>query len=755
MAKTLDASLILSLIDRVSSPSRAINASITRLQTSLAANTWQMNAMRGQMFDAAAAGYALYQGLAAPITAAMDFESTMADVRKVVDFDSPEAFAQMGSDIIDMSLRLPIAANGIAEIVAAAGQAGIAGEELMHFTEGAAKIGVAFDISAGEAGDAMAKLRTALGYSNEEVFLLADSMNHLSNAQASGADEILRFVNSTGAMASGFGLTAEQAAAFGSAMISSGADVDVAATSFQNMGAALVSGVAATADQKKAFTRLGLSAKNVASAMQVDAQGTIIDVLERINELPADVRQATIFQLFGKNADALLPLITNMETLDQALAMVSDQTLYAGSAQKEFEVRASTTANSMQLFRNNLNALAITIGAALLPALNDIVKGISPVIRAIAEFAEQNPVVVRTIVAATAALVALNVASIAARYSFLWMKGGVLTAALGMTKFAGAVLSVLNPLKLVTNAMKLMRLALVSTGIGAVVVGLALAGTWIYNNWNGLGKMFTAFGEAFTAAVEPVEALLRPVIQGASKLFGWMSKLTGELEGGKWTEWGTAAGTAVGGFVTTGIQNIQTLIDKIVGIPGELTTLATDIAAVFTAIDFFAIGADMITQLWEGIKSVFGQMAAWVQAEIAKMFANIPNPFAGWGAPANSAPMSVEGADLLDQVTNMPTRAAGGPVSRGMTALVGEEGPEFVTFPAAGYVHPNGVIPRAPGMPSMSGRGGASSGAPANQVFNVNVAVDRPNASAADIAREVSSRLGRDWRGEYGRGNAV
>lgn len=33
--------------------------------------------------------------------AAIDFESSMADVRKVVDFDTPEQFKQMGQDVLD------------------------------------------------------------------------------------------------------------------------------------------------------------------------------------------------------------------------------------------------------------------------------------------------------------------------------------------------------------------------------------------------------------------------------------------------------------------------------------------------------------------------------------------------------------------------------------------------------------------------------------------------------------------------------
>ena len=99
--------------------------------------------------------------LSIPAKLAIDFESAMADVKKVVDFDTPQQFKQMENDIISMSTRLPMAAKDIAAIYAAGGQSGIAKNELTQFAETAVKMGVAFDITAEESGQAMAEMRTA------------------------------------------------------------------------------------------------------------------------------------------------------------------------------------------------------------------------------------------------------------------------------------------------------------------------------------------------------------------------------------------------------------------------------------------------------------------------------------------------------------------------------------------------------------------------------------------------------------------
>ena len=69
----------------------------------------------------------------------------MADVRKVVDgLDTPKAFAEINQDILELSSNMPITAKGFAEIYAAAGQAGIAREDLKQFAEQVAQVSVAF-----------------------------------------------------------------------------------------------------------------------------------------------------------------------------------------------------------------------------------------------------------------------------------------------------------------------------------------------------------------------------------------------------------------------------------------------------------------------------------------------------------------------------------------------------------------------------------------------------------------------------------
>ena len=112
---TLSAELVARLVDHVTGPARAVAGSLGKLRAAQERNTRALAATRGQMVDAVGAAYVLARALASPLEAAIAFESAMADVRKVVDFPSPEVFSQMSKDIVEMSTRIPIAAEGIAQ----------------------------------------------------------------------------------------------------------------------------------------------------------------------------------------------------------------------------------------------------------------------------------------------------------------------------------------------------------------------------------------------------------------------------------------------------------------------------------------------------------------------------------------------------------------------------------------------------------------------------------------------------------------
>lgn len=318
------------------------------------------------------------------IQSAVNFESAMADVAKVVDGlrddngNLTDSYYAMSDSIVQMSKDIPMAAEDLAAITAAAGTAGIAADELTTFTETAAKMGVAFDTTADQAGDWMAKWRTSFSMGQEEVTALADQINYLSNNSASTASEISTIVTAVGPLGDVAGISAAQIAALGSTMVGVGVQQDVAATGIRKLATTMVAGSSATKAQATVLQQLGLDATEMAERMQTDAEGAILTFLEAVSKLPEAEQAAALKNYFGQESvGAIAPLLTNLDVLRERFEMVADAQLYAGSMDAEYAARAATTANNIQLYENRIAALKIQIGDYLLPVVNKVLAAAS------------------------------------------------------------------------------------------------------------------------------------------------------------------------------------------------------------------------------------------------------------------------------------------------------------------------------------------------------------------------------------------
>lgn len=415
-------------------------------------------------------GEALQGGaIAAPfvmgVKAAMGFESAMADVKKVVNFESPAQFKAMSDDVLGLSERLPMAAEGIAQIVAAGGQSGIAREELNRFAEDAVKMGVAFDQTAEESGSMMAKWRTAFKMNQDQVVTLADQINYLGNTGAASTGQISNILTAIGPLGEVAGVSAAQLAAMGSTLAGVGIAQDVAATGIKNFMLTLTAGTAATKSQKEAYKALRLDANELAKGMQSDSEGTINRVLQTLAKVEKSKQAAVLTNLFGKESvGAIAPLLTSLGTLQRNFKSVGDESQYAGSMNSEYAARAATTQNAMQLLQNRVTRLGITVGSMLLPPFNDFMATVGPVISSVATLAGEHP----------------------------WLIKGLLGAAVGFTVLRLATASA-------TAALALMNGVASMSPIGIVVRGIAIAAGVLIANWSTVAPYFQAVWDKIKA----------------------------------------------------------------------------------------------------------------------------------------------------------------------------------------------------------------------------------------------------------------
>ncbi|MBU9866819.1 phage tail tape measure protein [Rahnella aceris] len=347
---------------------------------------------------ASAMGVGIATAFAIPIKSAMDFESSMADVKKVVNFDTPQQFAEMSSDILDMSTQLPMAAKDIASIFAAGGQAGLAADQLKLFATDAVKMGVAFDQTAEESGQMMAQWRVSLGMTQTEVETLADQINYLGNTGPTTAAKISNVITRVGSLGKVAGFGADEIAALGSTIGASGIEADVAATAIKKVFTTLSSGSKMTKGQKGALKFLKINPKTLAADMQKDGKKALLQVFNQLSKVAPEKRVSILKTLFGEESvGAIAPLLSNLELLEDNFRKVGDASKYAGSMQKEYATRAGAAKNQVQLLENELNKINIITGDALLPAVSDGLQQAMPVLETIGSFLRDHPQLIKAI----------------------------------------------------------------------------------------------------------------------------------------------------------------------------------------------------------------------------------------------------------------------------------------------------------------------------------------------------------------------
>lgn len=402
MADSFQLKAIITAVDKVSAPLKGMQRQLKGFKKEFAS----------LLLGAAGAGTAVLGALALPVKSAIALESKMADVRKVVDgLDTPEAFKAMTEQVRDLSTELPMSAEGIAEIVAAGGQAGIARDELMQFTDDAVKMGVAFDTTAEESGQMMAQWRTAFKLTQGEVAGLADKINYLGNTGPASAKKISDVVTRIGPLGSVAGVASGEIAAMGATIAGMGVESEIAATGIKNFMLSLTARDSATKSQKKVLRSLRISPKKLAADMQKDARGAMLHVLDSLAKVPKEKQAAVLKALFGKESlGAIAPLLTNLDLLRTNFNRVADAQQYGGSMQKEYAARAATTENQLLLLQNQINAISSTLGETFLPSLNEGIKEMKPFLEEVRTFVRENPEVVKTIAKTGAALLTMGVA---------------------------------------------------------------------------------------------------------------------------------------------------------------------------------------------------------------------------------------------------------------------------------------------------------------------------------------------------------
>lgn len=381
MAKTTELELAIKIAGKVD-PS--LYKSISQAQTQVS------GLAQGMQNAAKLAGVAVASAVVVAGTAfadvtkeAIKFESDMAGVVKVTEGlrdengNLTETYYEIADAVQYLSTQIPVNTEQLTSMAAIGAQSGVPVDELVQYATDASKMAIAFEIDPTQAGEMMAKWRTAFSMGQEEVVLIADEINYLANRTASSEEQISDVVTRIGNLGEIGGVATETLAVLGAVLTSNGMESENAATAIKRMILEMTSGSSVTARQAAVLDRLGISATELAQAMQDDSVSAMQDFLGAMTALPKAEQLSALNDFFGGWAvQGVSSLANNLETMKYWMDQVADSDTYAGSMGKEYEGFAATTESAIEMMKNAFQVLKQDIGSYELDNVRVAVLGI-------------------------------------------------------------------------------------------------------------------------------------------------------------------------------------------------------------------------------------------------------------------------------------------------------------------------------------------------------------------------------------------
>lgn len=343
-------------------------------------------------------------------SSAMSFETAFTGVKKTVDAPAGNSnyFSDLRGQILDLSTELPSTATEIANVVSTAGQLGVASEDLMDFSTVMLQLASATNLTSDEAATKLAQFANVTGMSADDYGRLGSSVVALGNNMATTEAQIVDFAQEMALSGANAGMSEDQILGWAAAAASLGLDAASSGTAFQRFTSDITGAVAGTNDHLATFASVsGMTADEFATAWETDASGAMQTFLAGVGQLGSS-EQLQLWDTLGINQQQEIQLLGslagNTDLVTKSLGLSNNAWQENTALVNEADAANQTTAAKLQMIQNNAEALAISIGDALLPIINDILDAVKPVITQMTAFVNKHPKLTKAILAIAAAI---------------------------------------------------------------------------------------------------------------------------------------------------------------------------------------------------------------------------------------------------------------------------------------------------------------------------------------------------------------
>ena len=343
------------------------------------------------------------------VSASIEFESAITGVYKTVE-GTPEQLAAIADGIKKMSTEIPATTTEIAAVAEAAGQLGIAADDVLSFSRVMLDLGESTNLTADEAATALARFANITGTAADDYERLGSVIVGLGNNFATTEAEITEMATRLASAGTLAGLTESQIMALATAMSSVGIEAEAGGTAMTQTLTAIEKAVADGGKKLEEFARIaGMSASGFANTWESDAITAVQAFIAGLGGLDEQGESATLvldeLGLSGvRQSNMLKSLALASETLTDAVATANRAWEENTALVEEASKRYDTTEAKMAMLENSFTNVKAAIGDSLSPALGELAEAGANGFSWAAEFISNNPWLVQAITGVITAL---------------------------------------------------------------------------------------------------------------------------------------------------------------------------------------------------------------------------------------------------------------------------------------------------------------------------------------------------------------
>lgn len=422
MSKKYVVPSIFTAVDKFSGP---VNKMSKNAESSMARMERKFRKVGDRAFSvsrqSAMMGAAIIGPMGLMANSAVKFEEKMSNVSTLID-TTQEDMSKMGEEVLKLSKRLPVPIDELTTSLYDIRSAGISAGDAMSTLETSGRLATAGLSTVTEATNIQTSAMNAFKTEGLTAAQTADILFKTVKAGKTTISELSTGFGATASIIQSANVRLADFQAATAALTTTGTPATQAQTQLR---ASIVALQKPTQEMQKVFKALGVTTDKELIAKYGDLGSSFDAINNKVTELGLNTAKT------WSSTEALAAVTSITGATNETYVKTLDDMVNGSDALNEaYDKQAKTGKNSMQIAKNNMQALSITLGTTLIPIINDLVSAVTPVIEKFSTWVSENRGTVKTIMK-----VAAVVGGLALAVSAVSLVVGVATKAFAIYKY--------------------------------------------------------------------------------------------------------------------------------------------------------------------------------------------------------------------------------------------------------------------------------------------------------------------------------